>query len=177
MVYATKALLKYGPLCAGAMVCAGLAGLGCFRVSPLLSGKVQAVALVALAIAMTIQGAAIFPRKWASRLVISPHALLAGSLMLFAGAALLLAMLFAGCTPARGKVAIVANINFTAANEQFRGACFALAPLEALKRSCCRDDAKAKAVPKTVAAVLDLGALDRRLCGSKPRQRVCAGRN
>jgi hypothetical protein len=122
-----------------------------------------------------IQGALIFPRKWASRLVISPHALLAGSVMLFAGAALLLVMIFAGCTPARGKFASVAKINFTAVNEQFRGACFAIAPLEALNRSCCRDDARAKAGPKTVAAVLDLGALDRRLCGSKPRQRVCVG--
>jgi hypothetical protein len=135
MTYATKALLRYGPLCAGALVCAALAGLGRFRVSPLLSGKVQIAALVALAIAMVIQGAAIFPRKWASRLVISPHALLAGSLMLFAGAALLLAMLFAGCAPATAKAAPPQSTIFTAPNEQFRGTCFALASLEALKRN------------------------------------------
>jgi hypothetical protein len=94
---------------------------------------------------------------------------------LCAGSALLLVVIFAGCAPARGKLADSANINFTAENEQFRGVCFAIAPLEALNRSCCRDDAKAKAVPNTVAAVLDLGAMDRRLCGSKPRQRVCVG--
>lgn len=116
MTYATKALLKFGPLCAGALVCAALAGLGRFGVSPLLSGKVQTVALVALAAAMVIQGAAIFPSKWASRLVISPHALLAGSLMLFAGAALLLVMLFAGCTPAK--------TNFTADKRTGTGTMF-----------------------------------------------------
>lgn len=66
------------------------------------------------------------------------------------------------------------EMNFTVGNGQFRGACFALAPLEALKRSCCRDDAKTKAGPKTVAAVLDLGPLDRRSCDAqkKPRQRM-----
>ena len=136
MTFATKSFLKYGPLCAGALVCAGLAGLGHLRVSPLLSGKVQTAALVALAIAMVIQGAAIFPRKWASRLVISPHALLAGSLMLFAGAALLLAGLFVGCaSPAVAKAAPPQSTIFTAPNEQFRGTCFALASLEALKRN------------------------------------------
>ena len=135
MTYAMKALLRYGPLGAGALVCAGLAGLGRFRVSPLFSGKVQTVALVALATAMVIQGAAIFPRKWASRLVISPHALLAGSLMLFAGAVLLLATLFSGCaSPEVANGAPPQSTNFTAANEQFRGTCFALASLEALKR-------------------------------------------
>jgi hypothetical protein len=85
---------------------------------------------------MIIQGALIFPRKWASRLVISPHALLAGSLMLFAGAVLLLATLFAGCaSPTVAKGAPPQSTNFTAANEQFRGTCFALASPETLKRN------------------------------------------
>jgi hypothetical protein len=135
MTYATKALLKFGPLCAGALLCAGLAALGSFRVSPLLSGSVKTVALVALAIAMGIQGAAIFPRKWASRLVISPHALLAGSLMFFAGAAVLLAMLFAGCVPATAKAAPPQSTIFTAPNEQLGGLASRFAPLEALKRN------------------------------------------
>ena len=171
-----KALIRYGLLTAGALVCAALAALGAFRVSPLLAGQVKSVCLVAVAIAMAIQGAVLFPRSWPSRLIVKPHALAAGSLILLAGAALLLAMLFAGCTPARPKLEDYANINFTAANEQFRGACFALTPLEALKRTCCRDDARVKAGPKTLAAVLDLGPLDRRLCGSTTAPALSAGR-
>jgi hypothetical protein len=176
---ATKSTIKYGLLTAGALVCAMLAALGAFRMSPLLAGQVKGVCLVAVAIAMVVQGAVLFPRSWPSRLIVKPHVMGAGSLILFAGAALLLALLFAGCTPARGKLAALLpeSTEFTTANEQFRGACFAFTSLEALKRNCCRDDAKVKAGPKTLAAVLDLGPLDRRLCGSKPRQRVCAGRN
>ena len=170
-----KALIRYGLLTAGALVCASLAALGAFRVSPLLAGRVKSGCLVAVVVAMAIQGAALLPRSWPSRLIVKPHALAAGSLILFAGAALLLVMLFAGCTPARAKCADDAHINFTAANEQFRGARFALTSLEALKRSCCRENARVKAGPKTLAAVLDLGPLDRRLCGSKPIQRVCVG--
>jgi hypothetical protein len=175
MTYATKALLKYGPLGAGALVCATLAALGCFRVSPLLAGNVKTAALIALAIAMAVQGAAIFPRKWASRIIISPHALTAGSLMLFAGAALLLVMLFAGCSPAKAKLAATAKMNFTVANEQFRGACFALAPLEALKRSCCRDDAKDKADRLPLAALLGFRSLERSPAAQQPRQRCAPG--
>ena len=173
----TKSTIKYGLLTAVALVCAALAASGSLRVSPLLAGQVKRVCLVAVAVAMAIQGAALLPRSWPSRLIVRPHALAAGSLILFAGAALLLVMLFAGCTPARAKCADDAHINFTAANEQFRGARFALTSFETLKRSCCRDHARAKAVPKTVAAVLDLGALDRRLCGSTTGSALSAGRN
>jgi hypothetical protein len=174
----TKSIIEYGLLAAGTTVCAVLAGLGSFRAFPLLAGQVKGGCVVVVAVAMAGQGAAFFPRKPHSRLLVKRQALTAGSLILFAGVALLLVMLFAGCTPARAKLAARCQIiNFTAANEQFRGARFAFTSLEALKRNCCRDDAKVKAGPKTLAAVLDLGPLDRRLCGSKPRQRVCAGRN
>jgi hypothetical protein len=171
-----KALIRYGLLTAGALVCAALAALGALRVSPLLAGQVKRVCLVAVAIAMAIQGAALLPRSWPSRLIVRPHALAAGSLILFAGAVLLLVMLFAGGTPARAKFADDANINFTAANEQFRGARFALTSLGALKRSCCRENARVKAGPKTLAAVLDLGPLDRRLCGSTTGSALSVGR-
>ena len=174
-----KALIRYGLLTAGALVCAALAALGAFQVSPLLAGQVKSVCLVAVAVAMAIQGAVLFPRSWPSRLIVKPHALAAGSLILFAGAALLLVMLFAGCTPARAKLAASLPISteFTVANEQFRGARFALTSLEALKRSCCRENARVKAGPKTLAAVLDLGPLDRRLCGSTTGSALSAGRN
>ena len=74
---------------------------------------------------------------------------------------------------AKAKSADSAEMNFTVANGQFRGACFALAPLEALKRSVAVMTQKTKAGPKTVAAVLDLGPLDRRSCDAqKPHQRM-----
>ena len=107
-----KALIRYGLLTAGALVCAALAALGAFQVSPLLAGQVKSVCLVAVAVAMAIQGAALLPRSWPSRLIVKPHALAAGSLILFAGAALLLVMLFAGCTPATAKLSSPQLINF-----------------------------------------------------------------
>ena len=107
-----KALIRYGLLTAGALVCAALAALGAFRVSPLLAGQVKSVCMVAVAVAMAIQGAALLPRSWPSRLIVKPHALAAGSLILFAGAALLLVMLFAGCTPATAKLSSPQLINF-----------------------------------------------------------------
>jgi hypothetical protein len=98
-----KALIRYGLLTAGALICAVLAALGALRVSPLLVGQVKSVCLVAVAVAMAIQGADFFPRSWPSRLIVKPHALAAGSLILFVGAALLLVMLFAGCSSARAE--------------------------------------------------------------------------
>jgi hypothetical protein len=177
MTSGAKASLRYGLLAGSALICAALATLGRFRALPMVAGQVKGVCLVGFAITTAIQGAALFPRSWPSRLIVKPQAMAAGSLILFAGAFLLLVLAFTGCSPAKAKLAAhCQSISFTAANEQFRGACFTLAPLEALKRTCCRDDARVKADPKTVAAVLGLGSLDRRLCGSKPCQRVRAGR-
>lgn len=107
-----KALIRYGLLTAGALVCAAVATLGALRVSPLLAGQVKSVCLVAVAVAMAIQGAVLFPRSWPGRMIVKPHVLAAGSLILFAGAALLLAMLFAGCSPATAKVGCPQVINF-----------------------------------------------------------------
>ena len=116
MTSSTKALLRYGPLAAGTLICAALAGLGCFRVLPALSGPVKRVCLVAVAARYAIQGAALFPRKWESRLIVKPHALAAGSLMLLAGAALMLAFLLTGCSPATATPQPPRPMNFTAAN-------------------------------------------------------------
>jgi hypothetical protein len=164
-----KALIRYGLLTAGALVCAALAALGEFRMSPLLAGRVKSACQVAVAIAMAIQGAALFPRSWPSRLLVKPHALAAGSLILFAGATLILVLLFAGCNPARAKLAatLPTSTEFTAANEQFRGARFAHTPLGALMRTCCRDDAKDKADRLPSAALLGFRSLERSLCGFK----------
>ena len=91
-------------------------------------------------------------------------------------AALLLVMLFAGCNPAKAKSAGSA-MNFTVGNGQFRGACSALAPLEALKRSCCRGKTqKAKQNgcphPRSWASGHWIASVR---C-SKPRWRMFAGR-
>jgi hypothetical protein len=131
----TKALLKYGPFAAGMLVCAALAALGSFKAIPALVGPVKMVCMAGAAIAMAIQGATLFPTKWESRLIVKPHPLAAGSLMLFAGAVLLLVLVFAGCSPATAKPDQHQTTIFQAANEQFRGAWFALPSLEALKRS------------------------------------------
>jgi hypothetical protein len=112
MTSSTKALLKYGPLAAGMLVCAALAALGSFKAIPVLVGPVKKVCAAGAAIAMVIQGAALFPSKWESRLIIKPHPLAAGSLMLFAGAALLLMLVFAGCRPPAAKPHAGLTINF-----------------------------------------------------------------
>jgi len=138
----------------------------------LLSGPIHKASLAAAAAGMAIQGAAIFPRKWESRLIIRPHALAAGSLALFTAAALLLAMFFAGCTPGKSAARLPTSIEFTAENEQFRGACFALTSLGALKRTCCRDDAKDKADRLPLAALLGSRSLERSPAAQQPRWRV-----
>jgi hypothetical protein len=135
MTTSQKALALYGPLAAGMLICAASAALGSFKVFPVLAGPVKKWCLVGAAVAMAIQGAALFPDKWESRLIVKPHALGAGSLMLFAGAALLLVLLFAGCSPAAAIPDQHKTMIFQAANEQFRGAWFALPSLEALKRN------------------------------------------
>jgi hypothetical protein len=104
-------LIRYGLLAAGALVCAALAALGEFQASPLLAGQVKRACLVAVAVAMAIQGAVLFPRSWPSRIIVKPHALAAGSLILFAGAALLLVLALAGCNPTATTL-VVGQINF-----------------------------------------------------------------
>ena len=53
-------------------------------------------------------------------------------------------------------------MNFTVGNGQFRGACSALAPLEALKRTCCRGKTqKAKAERLPSSAIMGFRSLDR----------------
>jgi hypothetical protein len=165
MTTSQKAFALYGPLAAGMLICAGLAALGSFRAFPVLAGTARKVCLVGAAVAMAVQGAAMRPRKWESRLVIKPHVLAAGSLMLFAGAALPVVLLFAGCGQAAAKVQRVALLDFKIANEQFRGAWFALPHLGALERNCCRENARDKNRP------LARGC-DPRACGSASR--LCA---
>jgi hypothetical protein len=126
MTSSQKALLRYGPLAAGALFCALLAGLGCVRAIPALSGPVKKVCAAAVAAGMAIQGAALFPRKWESRLIVKPHPLAAGSVMLFAGAALLIALLFSGCSPATATPQPLRTMNFTTANRQELGTYSAL---------------------------------------------------
>ena len=135
MTTSQKALALYGPIAAGMLVCAALAALGSFKGFPILAGPVKRVCLVGAAVAMGIQGAAMCPRKWESRLIVKPHVLASGSLMLFAGAALLLVLLFAGCSPTTATPGQHQTMIFRAVNEQFRGAWFALPSLEALKRN------------------------------------------
>jgi hypothetical protein len=108
----SKSLTKYSLLTMGALICAALAGLGSFRAFPLLAGQVKRGCLVAVAGAMAVQGAAFIPRKPHSRLLVKREAMMAGGLILFAGAALLLVLLFAGCSPATAKLQPRQIINF-----------------------------------------------------------------
>jgi hypothetical protein len=112
MTTSQKALALYGPLAAGMLVCTALAALGSFKAIPVLDGPVKKVCMAGAAIAMAIQGAALFPTKWESRLIIKPHPLATGSLMFFAGAALLLVLVFGGCNLTAAKPHAGHTINF-----------------------------------------------------------------
>jgi hypothetical protein len=178
MTTSQKALALYGPLAAGMLVCTALAALGSFKAIPVLDGPVKKVCMAGAAIAMAIQGAALFPTKWESRLIIKPHPLAAGSLMLFAGAALLLVLVLAGCSPATAKVRLAHGINFPMVKRQWLGARSALdvpSRLAARSLSGKRTDEKQTACPR-------LRPVGLRFCvavyaRSKPCQRVRAGRN
>jgi len=168
MTSSTKAFLKYGPLAAAMLVCAGLAALGSSKGFPVLAGPVKRVCLVGVAVAMGIQGAAMCPRKWESRLIVKPHVLAAGSLMLIAGAALILVLLVAGCRPARTNVRLAHGMNFTTAKRQDLGPCSAL---DGPKIHC-----SAIAIGRThriktdrlpAVAICGLAVLDRSLCALK----------
>jgi hypothetical protein len=155
----SKASVKYGLVGAWTLSCATLAALGSLRAFPVPLGHARGLCLIGVALGMAVQGAAFFPRSWPSRLIVMPQALAAGSLMLFAGAALLLVLLFTGCSRDKAKLAARQTIDFTAANEQFRGARFAIPSLEALNRSCCRDDAKSQSRPRDRSRGPGLGAI------------------
>lgn len=93
-----KSRSRYSLLAAVALICAGLAALGSFRAFPRHSGQVRSVFLGLVAGATVIEGAALFPTKPHTRLLVKREILTAGWLMFFAVAALLLAILFAGCS-------------------------------------------------------------------------------
>jgi hypothetical protein len=126
MTSSNKALLKYGPFTVGALICAVVAGLGIWRVAQPLAGEAKSACLAAVAVAMAIQGATMFPRKWESRLIVKPHALAAGSMLLLAGSALLLALLLTGCSPVPARLRAPAIMTFTTATRQWLGTCSAL---------------------------------------------------
>jgi hypothetical protein len=92
---------------------------------------------------MAIQGALLFPRSWSNRLIVKPQALAAGSLMLFAGAAVLLAGQLGELLPTAAGIPPGCNTRIcTAANRPNTGAYSAMM----LPRSRHRDDAARNAV-------------------------------
>lgn len=178
MTSSGRALLRYGLLAAGMLICATLAGLACVRAIPAgLLPQAKTFALCGAALGMLIQGVALFPTKWESRLIVKPHALASGSLILFAGAALIVMLLLTGCSPATAMMRQDPTINFSAANRAELKTYSALgvsSSMPARLLSGERTDEKQ-------AACLRLRPAGKRFCvavyaRSKPRQRVCAGR-
>ena len=162
MTSSGKSLIKYGPLAAAGLICAALAGLGSFHGLPAIGRHTRAACAVVVAAAMMIQGGAMFPRSWPSRFIVKPHVLAAGSLLLFAGAAVLLVLLLAGCTPAAGGPR-PAHINFSVVNEQFRGAWFARPSLGTLTRNAAGENARLETGRLPAVATRGPAALCRRL--------------
>jgi hypothetical protein len=118
MTSSSKSFLRFGPLAAVMVISAALAAMGSFRPFPALAGPVKKVCTAGAAITMAIQGAVMCPKGWPSRFIVKPHVMGTGSLMLLAGAALLVVLLFAGCTPPGGTLGAHFRTNFTAAKRQ-----------------------------------------------------------
>lgn len=104
-----RALLKYGTYCAVALVCATLAALGSLGAFPLLSVPGHRVCLAGVAAAMLFQAAALFRSKRQDCFIVRREEMIGGSLILFVGAALLLVLLLAGCTPASPHARQITN--------------------------------------------------------------------
>jgi len=178
MTSSMKALLRYGPLAAVTMVCAALAGLVCFRAVPELPGPVKQLSLVVVAAGMAIQGAALFPSKWESRLIIKPHPLAAGSLMLFAGAALLMVLMLTGCSPTPARPHARPIINFYGSESIGTWNMFGAdvpSPITAQDRPRETQVITQPAFPEKRSS--GFAVLRSQLCGLTPRWRVFAGRN
>ena len=174
-----KSVLKYGSYGAGALVFATLAALGSFRVFSLVTGPGRPVFLGGVALVMILQAAAHLRTKRQDCFIVRREELMGGSFILCVGAALLLVLMLAGCSPATVKQRGPHIINFyggesTAAWTLF-GAdgpfCFAAQePPERTQKSnqtACRRTRSRR--------LAELGSQSLRC--SKPRQRVCAGRN
>ena len=107
-----RALLKYGSYGAGALVCASLAALGSFKVFPQVTGPGRPVFLCGVALVMILQGAAHLRTKRQDCFIVRREELMGSSFILFVGAALLLALLATGCSPATAKPQTRHTINF-----------------------------------------------------------------
>ena len=107
-----RAGLKYGSYGAGALVCATLAALGSFRVFPLVTGPGRPVFLGGVALVMILQGVAHLRTKRQDCFIVRREELMGGSFILCVGAALLLVLMFAGCSPATVKQRGPHIINF-----------------------------------------------------------------
>jgi hypothetical protein len=98
-----RALLKHGSYSAGALVCGTLAALGSFGVLPQLTGPGRPLFLGGAALVMILQGVAHARTKRQDCFIVRREELIGGSFILFVGAALLLVLALAGCSPDMAK--------------------------------------------------------------------------
>jgi hypothetical protein len=174
-----KALLKYGFYGAEALVCAALAALGSFRVFPLVTGPGRPVFLGGVALVMILQSAAHLRTKRQDCFIVRREELMGSSFILFVGAALLLALLATGCSPAKAKEHTRQVINFYGTESTGYWSMFgADAPGSFAAQEMPWRTQKSNQTACRRMRSCRLAALgSQSLRCSKPRQRVCAGRN
>jgi hypothetical protein len=173
-----RGLLKYGSYGAGALVCGTLAALGSFGALPQLTGPGRPVFLGGAALVMILQGVAHARTKRQDCFIVRREELIGGSFILFVGAALLLVLALAGCSPDMAKRGD-GQINFYGSESTATWTLFgADGPCRLAAQELPRKTQRLKPGRRPADAIL-------RACGagiasgrcSKPRQRVCAGRN
>jgi hypothetical protein len=173
-----RGLLKYGSYGAGALVCGTLAALGSFGVLPQLTGPGRPLFLGGAALVMILQGVAHARTKRQDCFIVRREELIGGSFILFVGAALLLVLALAGCSPDMAKRGD-GQINFYGSESTATWTLFgADGPCRLAAQELPRKTQRLKPGRRPADAIL-------RACGagiasgrcSKPRQRVCAGRN
>ena len=169
------------------LLCAALAGLGIFHRLGQLSGHVLSGSLFALAGLTAWRGIEFFPRAWGKRqkrLLVKRETQTAGSLTLFAMAAILLAVLVSTCRPAASQVNTdqvntdQVNVDFLHGKEQTAANPSSRSGVCGHGAHSCHASAETKQLPRTSprpgACLEPWGAVVALL---KPRWRMCAGRN